>query len=257
MKKNNFFELVLYKSYFSLLSESKRTILSVGWWVLEPLLTMVVYYIVFAYFLNIQAENFVFYLLISLVFFQWFSKSISSSMNTINDSGSVIGKIAINKLFFPLTSFLIDFVKIVVVIFILLVGLNIFDFTVNDSYIFLPVIFIAQFIFTLSIVFWVALIIPFFPDFRILIDLLLRGLMFASAIFYPLDRLSQQIQEYMIFNPIAILLDGYRQILMYNNFTFEDSQYFFILILISSVLLIGAVLFEKKVSNSYIKVILK
>lgn len=257
MKKNNFFELVFYKSYFSLVSESKRTLLSVGWWVLEPLVTMVVYYIVFAYFLNIQAENFIFYLLISLVFWQWFAKSISSSMNTINDSGSIIGKIAINKLFFPLTSFFVDFVKIVVVILILLIGLNLFGFMINGSYLFLPIVFISQFVFTLSIVFWVALIVPFFPDLRILIDLLLRGLMFASAIFYPLEKLPQQVQEYMVWNPIAILLDGYRQILMYDNFTLASSFYFIKVLLVSAVLLIGAILFEKRVSNSYIKVILK
>ena len=257
MKKNNFFELVFYKSYFTLLSESKRTILSVGWWVLEPILTMIVYYIVFAYFLNIKAENYVFYLLISLVFFQWFAKSVTSSMNTINDSGSIITKIATNKLFFPLTAFTVDFVKILVVIFILLIGLNIFGFNVNYSYVFFPIIFLAQFIFTLSIAFWISLIIPFFPDIRILVDLLIRGLMFASAIFYPLDSLPQEVQEYMIFNPVAILLEGYRQILLYDNFTFENTYYFFILIIISFILLLAAIFFERKASNSYIKVILK
>lgn len=257
MKKNNFFELVFYKSYFSLVAESKRTLLSVGWWVLEPLLTMVLYYIVFANFLNIQAKDFVFYLLINLVFWQWFLKSVSSSINTINDSGGIIGKISINKLFFPLTAFFIDFVKTMVVILILLIVLNLFNFTINMSYFFLPFVFISQFIFTLSVSFWVALIVPFFPDLRIFIDLLLKGLMFASAIFYPLDKLPQQVQDYMIFNPIAILLDGYRQILMYNNFSLSKCYYFVILFFCSLLLLIGAVLFEKKVSNSYIKVILK
>jgi lipopolysaccharide transport system permease protein len=257
MKKNNFFELVFYKSYFSLISESKRTILSMGWWVLEPILTMLVYYVVFAYFLNIKAENYVFYLLISLVFFQWFAKSVTSSMNTINDSGSIISKIATNKLFFPLTAFTVDLIKTTVVVIILIIGLNIFSFTVNFSYVYLPLILIAQFIFTLSVAFWVALIIPFFPDIRILVDLLIRGLMFASAIFYPIQSLPQQVQEYMVYNPIAILLEGYRQILLYGSFSFESSYYYLVLIFISVILLVAAILFERKASNSYIKIILK
>lgn len=256
--EKSFVSLILYKSYCNLAAESKKTILSMGWWIVEPLLTMVIYYIVFAYFLNMKTENFVIYLLISLTFWQWFSKSVNSSMNAINDAGNIIGKVYINKLFFPITVFVTDIIKTTLVVVILLVVLNIAGFYINMEYLLLPFLFIVQSLFTLAVIFWVSLIIPFFPDLRIFIDLLLKGLMFASAIFYPIDILPDMVKEYMFLNPVAMLLDGYRNILMYDDISIlSNISYYLWLALFSLLAIYSAKRFENKVSNTYIKVILK
>jgi lipopolysaccharide transport system permease protein len=47
MHKARYFELVFYKTYADLRAEAARTYISFLWWILDPLINMVVFYFVF------------------------------------------------------------------------------------------------------------------------------------------------------------------------------------------------------------------
>ncbi len=258
LKIRRFFIMVHYKSYCDLISESKRTYLSFGWWILEPLALMVIYYLVFKYFLSIRTENFAFYILVSLTFWQWFHKSVNCGLNTINLSGPVIAKIKINKLFFPTVAIYTDLIKSFLAIGVLLVIVNVLVSPLSWYYAWLPILIAIQLLLIIAVTYFFSLIVPFFPDIRPLIDLFLRGLMFASAIFYPIDSLPESVRSYLYYNPIAYLLDCYRKILIYHEAMPQGSVYYLAnLALVSISLIFFSIWIEKKMGILYVKLLMK
>ena len=102
MKPSMFWQLVLVKVRFSLRSEAAQSYLSYAWWLLEPLLHMVVFFIVFDILLHRGTEDFVAFLLCGVVPWLWFSKSVNQSGNAISQGKGIISQTYLPKPFFPL-----------------------------------------------------------------------------------------------------------------------------------------------------------
>jgi lipopolysaccharide transport system permease protein len=61
----------------------------------------------------------------------------------------------------------------------------------------------------------VAAVMPYFPDARITVDAVLRSLMLVSGIFFPIEQLPPSYHFYFYLNPLAILIESYRDVLLH------------------------------------------
>jgi len=86
-KKNNQFRIVARYVYYrvksELTAETARTYLSYVWWLLEPILTIAVFYVVFGMLFERGGEGFVSFLLLGVTAWFWFQHSISKSVTSI------------------------------------------------------------------------------------------------------------------------------------------------------------------------------
>ena len=98
---SHYLEFIWYRSLAQLRSESSRAYLGYLWWVLEPLLYLAVFYVVFALVLNRGDENYVQVLLTGLVVWKWFDSSVRSSMDVIHQNAGLIDKVYLPKIVFP------------------------------------------------------------------------------------------------------------------------------------------------------------
>lgn len=207
-------ELIWTKAILNLRSEVHRNHLSYAWWILEPLLHMVVYYIVFGLLLQRGSANFPVFLLTGLVPYMWFMKTISMSSGSILAGQNLMLQVSIPSVVFPLVSILQAALKQIPV-FLLLLG---FVWLQGYSpslhwFALLPVIFV-QALFTIAFSSTVAAVIPFMRDLAFLVPTGLTFLMFISGIFFDYRSISLEWQELFLLNPIAFLLKCYREILM-------------------------------------------
>src|SRR6056297_1608527 len=88
----------------ALKADASRFFFGYIWWVLEPLLYVAVFYIVFEVILQNRQENFLVFLMCGKLVFIWFSKSINQASRSIVTAKGLIGKIDIPKALFPLAS---------------------------------------------------------------------------------------------------------------------------------------------------------
>jgi lipopolysaccharide transport system permease protein len=91
------------------------------------------------------------------------------------------------------------------------------EIPVTAFWLFLPVLLVVQLLLIIGCSFTVAAITPFFPDFSLILNTLLTLMFFASGILYPLKRLPVKVQEFLVLNPMANLIEQYRNILMYSK----------------------------------------
>jgi len=125
-------------------------------------------------------------------------------------------QVDIPKIFFPLEIIFRGTFKNLFVLFMLLVFLLLYTTPVSITWLALPVLMVIQFLFILSFGILCAAIVPFIPDLKIVISSLLRLAMFGSGIFYDIDKvILPQHRSILYLNPMAGLIQSYRDILMY------------------------------------------
>lgn len=238
-----FWQLVIIKVRFNLRSEASQSYLSYAWWLLEPLLQMGVFYIVFDILLNRGTKDFVAFLLCGIIPWLWFSNSVSQSGNSITLGKGLISQTYLPKPFFPLVIIGQALVKQVFVFILLFVFLFTYDFFPSIGWLWLIPIIFTQLLLIIAISFIVAFIIPFARDIKYLVDAGLRMTMFGSGIFYSYkDVLLPEHREIFLLNPMANLIVNYRKVLMEDTVPMIESLVFISLASILIILLMNWVI---------------
>lgn len=207
-------ELVSFKAYTGLRAEASRTYLSFLWWVFDPILSMSVYYIVFGLLFQRGTEDYVAFLLVGLVVWQWFANSIKHGMGSIHGNGRLMTQVNLPKEIFPTIELVKDLVKFGFVFALLLIFLWLYGFEIGRAYLALPLVMGVEFLLLTTFTYLAAAIIPFVPDLKFLIDALLNLAFFFSGVFYAGATIPPRYQAYFYLNPMANLIEAYRDILM-------------------------------------------
>lgn len=215
--QREFWDLVFYKAFASLRSDASRYYLNLAWWILDPILSMAVYYVVFGLLLERGGEHFVPLLMIGLVYWNWFGNTVRHCTNAIRAASGLMLQVKIPKVFFPSVTIVIDTIKFLIVMTLLLIFLWIYGFPVSEKYLALPVLMIIQLMLIVGVSYWVAGVVPFLPDLGFLIDAFLILMFFMSGVFYSVKRIPEQYHDLFFLNPMASLISGYRDILMYDS----------------------------------------
>lgn len=256
ISKAHLVEVFFTKLVLNLKSEASQTYLSYAWWLLEPVLMVSVFYLVFSVFLARGTPDFVVFLVCGKIPFLWFSKSVINSSRSIIVGRGLINQVSIPMPFFPLLVVFQDAFKQTVVfafmfIFVAMYGLDI-------SWVWLSVLFVilTQLLLICAVSLVVAAITPFLPDFRYLIATAMLALMFGSGIFYNYKEvLLPEHQQLFLMNPIANLIKNYRQVLMENSL--PDWFALAGISLASITLIIAMTLYYKKVGRLYARLIVQ
>lgn len=210
-------DIIFFKAGVHLRSEASRTHLSFLWWALDPLISLSIYYVVFGILFNRGTADFVPFLLIGLVTWQWFSNIVSHSMESVNGNTALISQINFPKIVLPSVNVVIDTFKFTI-IFTLLVGfLWIYGFKPSIHYLALPLILLTQHLFNCTVANLTALAVPMMPDLKLIMGNLLRVGMYGSGILYEFRAFPEKYHVYFQYNPMAMLLEFYRDVLMHQQ----------------------------------------
>lgn len=212
-----FFELVIFKTLAELRNERQRTYLGFMWWLFEPAFFMLVFYLVFDVLMKRGGPDYVPVLLSGLILWQWFNSGIMHCTTSIQTALPLARSVKVPMTLFPLATILADSIKFAFVFVVLVAVLWVLGHPPNSAYLALPVVLGAEFAFTCGISFVVAALVPLIPDLRFVITPLLQGMFFLSAIFYSFDSVSPEMRHWLNYNPIAVIIDSGREILLYGR----------------------------------------
>ena len=189
------------------------------WWVLEPLIFVGVFYIVFEVILGSSKQDYVIFLMCGNLPFMWFSKSITHSARSIVANVGLIGNIDIPKTMFPMAMVQEGLYKQAIV-FVLLMGiLVVYGYTPSISWFWLVPVIIVNYIMIVACAFIASVLVSFIRDISMFIPLGMLFLMFSSGVFFDVREVPnpQMAELILTYNPMAFLLDAYRQVLMHQN----------------------------------------
>ncbi|MGH2578588.1 MAG: ABC transporter permease, partial [Actinomycetota bacterium] len=111
----------------------------------------------------------------------------------------------------------------------------------------------VQFLFSGSLAYLLAALIPFIPDLRNFVDYGLRMLMFLSGVFFPAEHLPEGIRPWFYLNPMANLIESYREVLIHQRW--PDFGALGLVALLSCAIVVPAIYLLTRYDRVYPKVV--
>ncbi|MEO8673510.1 MAG: ABC transporter permease [Tahibacter sp.] len=208
------FELIRFSTYAELRAERARSYLGFIWWLAEPAMMMAAFWLVFGVILKSGGPDYVPFLLIGLVLWQWIKSCVTHGGHAIWSNLALIRQVRLPVLIFPLVQMLADTVKFLCIFSLLLVILWMFGYPPNRAYLALPLLFALIFLCAAGVGLLVAAVMPLLPDLRFVIEQVLTVLMFLSGVAFALKPVPPQLEGFVALNPVMVLLDACRDVLM-------------------------------------------
>jgi lipopolysaccharide transport system permease protein len=207
-------DLIIQKAKAGLRAEASRGYLGVLWWIIEPVMYMCIFYIVFAHLFRRGDESFIVFLLTGLIAWKWFHTTVATGASSLIANVGLMNQVYLPKIVFPLTGIAVNTFKFIIILLILVLLLQFTPAKVTWAWTLLPVLVITQLLLIVAVTCLLAAIMPFFPDLRIILDNLLMMLLFLSGIFFDISRMPESVQKYFWLNPMAVVIGLYRRVLI-------------------------------------------
>ena len=212
LKRNWFTIASLVSRDFKL--KYRRSTLGILWSVLNPLLMMCVLTLVFSTFFRFQIENYPLYVILGNVLFALMSESTTGAMYSILDSSSLIKKIRIEKLIFPLEKVLFQLVNFCISLIAVAIVMVFFHIAPKVSLVALPLLLLYVVLFSAGIGLALSALAVFFRDVCHLWGVVITAWTYATPLFYPLDILPEWAMPIMEYNPMFHYVTYFRDIVL-------------------------------------------
>lgn len=223
----------------------KGSFLGVLWSFINPLLQALVYAIVFPYVLKTNQDNYVVFIILGIIPWNFFITTIAQGTTTILQNAGIIKKVYFPREILPIsvaTSALVNFLIscIIMFIFVIVGGIGI-----SPYILLLPLIIITQYIFSLGIIFITSAINVYIRDAEYIINFGLNMLFYATPVLYSTTLFENSSIKWLIeLNPMTHIITCYRDILFYKSPP-HFKRLLGVFIISSIILIIGVRIFKK------------
>ncbi len=190
----------------------RGSVLGLAWTLLNPLIFMGVYTLVFSIYLRSAIHAYPLFLLSGLIPWLWFSNGLTQASSSIVDGRVYVGKTLMPSellVFVPVLSSGANFLIAVALLFPVSVFLHV---NVGWALLFLPVLVAIQLCMTLGISLIAATLNVFFRDVQQVVGYALTALFFLTPIFYARSSVPPNLQILVTINPFAALLSCYQSV---------------------------------------------
>lgn len=214
---------ILRESKNKVLNQTSNTFLGPLWLVLNPLLLAAFYWVVFGIVLGISRgmDNFVAFITIGILMFRFSSGTISQSTKAILSSRSMIKAFSYPRAAIPISLVVREMLGQFMVITVMLVMILAIPphVSIDATWLLVPTVFFFHVLINLGMAFFFSRIGYKLPDFSQAMSFVTRLLIYGSGVIFPVERFLENELALTIVkaNPIYILLDAYRSILMENT----------------------------------------
>lgn len=222
----------------------KRSILGVFWSFLNPLLNMLVQYVVFSNMFRFDIAYFPVYLLCGNVVFNYFSEACGMSLVSIIGNKSLITKVYMPKYIYPLTRILSSLINLLISLIPLMAVALLSGLPVTKAFLLLPIPLLLLAMFCLGLGLLLSAAMVFFRDIQFLWSVLTTIWMYLTPIFYPVSVLPEQIQAVVKMNPLYFYVTFVRSCII-DGISPDPHLYISCAVVAVVMLAVGSMVFKK------------
>ena len=207
-------------SYFLVWREIKgryaQSVLGVGWAVIQPLVTMVVFSVVFGGFLNVPSDGVPYEIFSYTAMVPWvfFSQGLNGAAGSLVQSRGMFTKVYIPRLILPLAAVLSKLVDFSIA-FLLIFGLMAwFEIAPTIWVLVLPLLVVLMMLSALGFGLWLTSLAVQYRDIRFGLAFGIQLMMYASPVVYPVSVVPERYHLIYGMNPMVGVIEGFRSALL-------------------------------------------
>ena len=215
----NFAELWRFRELFGFLAwrdilvRYKQTYIGVLWAVLQPVLTMVVFTVLFERFGKFPSEGASYQILIfaGLVPWNFFANALTESSNSLVVSSRIISKVYFPRLIIPASAVLSGLIDALIALAILFVLMPVYGVAFRPQLLLLPVFFGFAFLPALAAGVWFSALNVKYRDVRYIVPFITRVGMYITPVGFVWPKVVPESWKFWFsLNPLVGVIDGFR-----------------------------------------------
>jgi len=214
-----------------------QSILGAAWAIIQPLSLMIVFSVIFSTFLKVPTDGIPYPVFAYTALLPWtfFSNSLSFAIPSLVSNMNLVSKIFFPREILPLSSIFVCLIDFLISISILILLFIWYQTPIGWSALLVPLILLIQIVLIYGISLLASAVNVFYRDVRFIIPLVLQVWMYLSPIIYPANLVPDWLKPIYFINPMAVIIDSYRRLLLYQQM--PDWPYLGLTIVISFALL--------------------
>lgn len=195
----------------------KHSFLGVLWSFINPLLQIAVYAIIFPLIIKNNIPNYTVYMVCGLIPWNFFSTVLNRSTWVMVENGNIIKKVYFPRAILPFSLVLSETVNFLISSLIMLAFTLAYGMGLTKYFLIYPIIVIVQDVLMMGIAFILSAVTVYMRDIEHFIGVLLQLFMYATPVVYSADSIPESFKWILRINPMTYVIDGYRDILYYQQ----------------------------------------
>ncbi|MBW4519469.1 MAG: ABC transporter permease [Scytolyngbya sp. HA4215-MV1] len=212
-------ELFYFLAWRDILVRYKQTAIGIAWALIRPLLTMVVFTVVFGTLAKLPSSGAPYPILVfaGMLPWQFFANALSECSNSLIANNNLISKVYFPRLIIPASSVIVSFVDFLISGMILLALMIGYNFTPNWRIVTLPVFIAIAFAAAMGAGLWLAALNVKYRDFRYIVPFIVQFGLYISPVGFSSSLIPTQWRLLYALNPMVGVIDGFRWAILGRN----------------------------------------
>jgi lipopolysaccharide transport system permease protein len=209
-------ELLWFLAWRDVKLRYKQTVLGAGWAIIQPLFTMLVFWLFFGRLAGMPSDGspYPVFVLCALLPWQLFAYALTQSSNSVVAEQRLITKVYFPRLIVPLASVLSGLVDFLIAFALLIVFMACYEVYPGWAALTVPLFALLAIATALAVGLWLSALNVQYRDFRYTVPFLTQFWMFASPVAYSSSLVPEAWRPLYGLNPMAGVIDGFRWALL-------------------------------------------
>ena len=206
-------ELFFFMAWRDILVRYKQTVIGIAWSVIRPLLSMVIFTVIFGRVAKLPTEGTAPYPIMvfsALLPWQYFANSMQQSADSLMRASGMISKIYFPRVILPTSAVLVCVVDFLISFVLLCVLMVVYRFAPSPYIVLMPIFFIPATMTALGVGFLFAAVGVKYRDFRHIMPFIVQFGMYVSPVGFSSSVIPEKWRLLYSLNPMVGVIDGFR-----------------------------------------------
>lgn len=248
-------ELLYFLSWRDILVRYKQTVIGLLWAVIRPVLTTIVFVIVFSHIAKLHSDvPYVMLVFAAMLPWQFFASALTESSNSLVGNANMISKIYFPRLIMPASSIVVALTDFLISCVLLLGLMAWYHIVPTWRFLFLIPFTGLAFFAALGAGLWFAALNVEYRDFRYVVPFIVQFGLFISPVPYSTSEAPAQWRAWYSLNPMVGIIDGFRWSI-FGRAEFFNPLAFLISVLVVFLVTVAGIWYFRKTERAFADVI--
>jgi lipopolysaccharide transport system permease protein len=213
-------ELLYFLTWRDVKVRYKQTLLGASWAILQPLLTMLIFTLLFGRLAGIKSDGIPYpiFAYTGLLIWTFFSTAVTNSGNSLVGSANLITKIYFPRMIIPGAAVGAGLVDLALAFIIQIALMFYYRIAPTSQILMVPVLVLLVTIFAVSVGMWLSALNVKYRDIRYAIPFLIQLWLFVSPVIYPASILPSKWRWILALNPLTGIIENFRAAVLGTRF---------------------------------------
>jgi lipopolysaccharide transport system permease protein len=207
-----FRELLYFLSWRDILVRYKQTVIGVAWSVIRPVLTMIVFTVIFGKLAKFPSGNAPYAILVYAAMLPWqfFANALTESSNSLISNANMISKVYFPRLIVPGSAVIVSLVDFLISFAVLVILMAWYQFMPSWRIVTVPLFLVLALLASLGFSLWLSALNVKYRDFRYIVPFIVQFGLYVSPVGFSSSVIPEKWRLLYSINPMVGVIDGFR-----------------------------------------------